>query len=160
MYSTQVCSFFSMQAHSTSPFECITLVSSSSSVQLKAFMHIQSVNGKLLDGLSQEEASKVLGSIEEGPVFLMVRPASKDRSKLTSPATPLTDTPLGTPGRTPPGLPSSLPPKPPPPPVCKGVCRLKEGGTAFQLEWTEKPIEVHLRTETLDLIPALITVSS
>ena len=147
-----------MQVHSTSPFECITLVSSSSSVQLKAFMHIQSVNGQLLDGRSQEEASKVLGSIEEGPVFLMVRRASKDRSKLTSPATPLTDTPLDTPGHTPPGLPPSLPPQPPPLPVCKGVCRLMK--RPFELKWTEKPIEVHLRTETLDLIPALITVSS
>ena len=113
-------------------------------------MHIQSVNGLLLDGLSTDIASETICHIEQGPVFLMVRPARKDRSKLTSPATPLTDTPSG--------LPSSLPPQPPPPPVYKGVCWLKEG--VFQLKWTEKPIEVQLRTETLHLIPALITVSS
>ena len=163
-YSTQVCSVFSIQVHPTSPYECITLIKSintsdsTASVKLETFMHIQSVNGLLLDGLSTDIASETICHIEESPVFLMVRPASKDRSKLTSPATPLTDTPLGTPGRTPPGLPSSLPPQPPPPPVYKGVCWLKEG--VFQLKWTKKPIEVQLRTETLHLIPALITVSS
>ena len=57
---------------------------------------------KLLDALSSHVASETptLRHIEEGPVFPMVPPASKDRSKLTSPSTPLTDTPLGTPGRT------------------------------------------------------------
>ena len=121
-------------------------------------MHIQSVNGLLLDGLSSQLASETIRHIEEGPVFLMVRTLSKDRSKLTSLATPLTDTPLGNPGRTPPGLPPSLPPQPPPLPVYKGVCRLIK--RPFELKWTEKPIEVQLRTETLHLIPALITVSS
>ena len=154
----------SIQVHPTSPYKCITLIKSidtsdsTASVRLKKFMHIQSVNGLLLDGLSSHIASETIRHIEQGPVFLMVRPASKDRSKLTSPATPLTDTPLGTPGRTPPGLPSSLPPQPPPPPVYKGVCRLIK--RPFELKWTERPIEVQLRTETLHLIPALITVSS
>ena len=97
---------FSIQVHPTSPYKRITLIKSidtsdsTASVKLKKFMHIQSVNGLLLDGLSTDIASETIRHIEQGPVFLMVRPASKDRSKLTSPATPLTDTPLSTPGRT------------------------------------------------------------
>jgi hypothetical protein len=155
-------SIVSRQVHSSSPVGSITLIrkidgppGSAASEKLKKFMHIQSVNGLLLDGLSSVEASEVIRCIEEGPVFLMVRPASKDWTKIGSPSTPIAGTPLGTPVRTPSGPSPVPPPQPPPPSLYKGVCRFNM--RPFELKWIEKAVDVQLNTETLHLIPALIT---
>jgi hypothetical protein len=155
-------SIISRQVHSSSPVGSITLIrkidgppGSAASEKLKKFMHIQSVNGLLLDGLSSVEASEVIRCIEEGPVFLMVRPASKDWTKIGSPSTPIAGTPLGTPVRTPSGPSPVPPPQPPPPSLYKGVCRFNM--RPFELKWIEKAVDVQLNTETLHLIPALIT---
>ena len=106
-------------------------------------MHIQSVNGILLDDLDCETASKRIRDISEGQVFLMVRAAHRDHNKAAvSPMTPLRDSPsLG----------------PPPPPVWKGVCRFN--ANPFMLTWVQEAVPVVVQPNQVQLIPAFIMVS-
>ena len=106
-------------------------------------MHIQSVNGILLDDLDCEAASKKIRDISEGQVFLMVRAAHRDQEKAAR--SPMV-TQLG-----------ELPLPNPPPCVWKGVCRFN--GNPFMLTWVKKEILVTVRPNQVQLIPALIMVS-
>lgn len=112
--------------------------------KLKRYMHIQSVNGILLDDLDCEAASKRIRDISEGQVFLMVRAAHRDHDK----AGP---SPLNTPLRESPSL------HPPPPPVWEGVCRFNT--SPFKLTWIEKEVQVVVQPCQVQLIPAFILVS-
>lgn len=105
-------------------------------------MHIQSVNGILLDDLDCEAASKKIRDISEGQVFLMVRAAHRDTEKAAQ--SPMV-TQLGTPS-----LRSPLS-------IWKGVCRFN--ANPFMLTWVEKEVLVVVRSNQVQLIPALIMVS-
>lgn len=111
--------------------------------RLKRYMHIQSVNGILLDDLDCEAASKKIRDISEGQVFLMVRAAHRDNEKAAS-------SPMVTPLNGPPSL-------PPPPCIWKGVCRFN--ANPFMLTWLQKEVLVMVRPNQVQLIPALIMVS-
>ena len=95
---------------------------------MRAYMHLQSVNGVLLDELISEDASEFIKNLDEGPVFCMVRDPHRDSSKPISPISPIS--------------PNDLDPLVNSPVIRKmiGICRVNDN--PFKLTWLENLKEV------------------